>query len=75
MEPEEVAGEEDPILDKPGDLGFGPVRPRRDEELERPVTERKGLAVCNYHKSFLRDMQQGNEEIPALCICNHPASG
>jgi hypothetical protein len=39
VEAEEVAGKEDLILDEVGDLGLGPVRPRRNEELERPVAE------------------------------------
>ena len=72
MEPEEVAGEENLILDKERDLGFGPVSPRRDKEPERPVPERQGLPVGDNEKPFLRDVQEGYEQIAALCICDHP---
>ena len=71
MVPEQVAGEEDPVFPQVGDLRLGPVGPRRKDELEGPVTQRQGFPVLDDPELFRGEVEQGDEQVPALLIGHH----
>jgi hypothetical protein len=66
--PEEIAGKEDFVLTKVGNLGLRPVCPWGKEKFEGAVAQRQGFFVFDYPETVWRQVEKCDKKVFALLV-------
>jgi hypothetical protein len=75
VSPEEIAGEEHPVLGQPGEHRLRPVDPGKVEEVQGLAAERQGGPVLDRQEAVGRQLEQLGEQVLALRRGDDPRRG